>query len=187
MSDIVSVTLTLVGPYAGKTMRLNGYGFSNGRIQITGSVDQVKGACDYLRKCYGAYVEGSTQLKQAQEQYQKLLEGQDNELQSDVQTGGQEIVEENTENEEFDEGEKEGSEVHTEEDGSGENGTPVNEKLKQAVLSLNVNNDEHWTRSGKPVMEAIQAVYGSADVTRKDVEEVLPGYTREKAKEVQNG
>ncbi len=54
----------------------------------------------------------------------------------------------------------------------------VNEKLKRAVLGLDPKNDTHWTQSGKPSMDAVEKSYGSAGITRADIDAVAPGFRR---------
>ena len=56
-----------------------------------------------------------------------------------------------------------------------------NERLAKAVMSLDPNNDEHWTQTGKPAMSAIEMAYGSSGITRAQVEAAAPGFTREVA------
>ncbi len=56
-------------------------------------------------------------------------------------------------------------------------------RLKAAVMALDPANDEHWTGQGLPAMSAVEAAYGSADITRNDVEAECPGWTRDKARE----
>lgn len=60
-----------------------------------------------------------------------------------------------------------------------------NERLRAAVLGLDANDDDAWTNSGKPAMEAVQKAYGAADVTRAQVEGLCPGYDRVQAREQQ--
>lgn len=56
-------------------------------------------------------------------------------------------------------------------------------KLAMAIMSLDPANDEHWTGQGIPAMSAVEKAYGSTDITRNNVENELPGWTREKARE----
>lgn len=57
-------------------------------------------------------------------------------------------------------------------------------RLKTAILSLDPENDAHWTGQDLPAMAAIEAAYGSTDVTRNAVEAELPGWTRTGAREL---
>ena len=58
----------------------------------------------------------------------------------------------------------------------------VNEKLLAAVLSLDPDNDAHWTQDGKPAIAAVVESYGSNDVKRADINLVVPDYDREAAR-----
>lgn len=66
--------------------------------------------------------------------------------------------------------------------GSSEAKPEVNEKLRNAVLGLDPKVDANWTKDGKPAMKAVEAAYGSAGITRADVEAAAPGFNREAAK-----
>ena len=51
---------------------------------------------------------------------------------------------------------------------------PDSEELKmalieRAVLSLDDDNDAHWTKSGKPSMKAVEEIVGDKSITRSDV------------------
>lgn len=54
----------------------------------------------------------------------------------------------------------------------------MKEKIIEALGKLDVNNDNHWTNEGLPKLEALKFSVGS-NVTRDQVNEVAPGYTRE--------
>ena len=59
----------------------------------------------------------------------------------------------------------------------------INEnKLRNAVLSLDVNDDNHWTKDGLPLMAQIEKAYGSKDVDKKHVDLVMPGWNRDLAR-----
>lgn len=86
-----------------------------------------------------------------------------------------------------------GADTGTETGGQGEGaggqepGPLLNEKLQRAVFGLDPANDAHWTRDGKPALVAVTELYGATDVTRAQVEEVAPGYTRSVAKKMAAG
>lgn len=54
----------------------------------------------------------------------------------------------------------------------------MKEKIVDALGKLDVNNDNHWTSDGLPKLEALKFAVGG-NVTRDQVNEVAPGYTRE--------
>ena len=59
-----------------------------------------------------------------------------------------------------------------------------NDKLERAVkLELDPDVEEHWRTDGRPKLDAVVTFYGSSDVTRDDIDEVAPGWTREMARE----
>lgn len=60
--------------------------------------------------------------------------------------------------------------------------TKPNERLRDAILQLAADNDEHWTGTGKPRMDAVEKIYGSSDITRQQVEAAAPGFDRDAAR-----
>ena len=59
--------LVLTGAYAGKTVELNGYNFTDGILALFGAPKAVEGVIRYMGKSYQAYLEGSDELDKAQE------------------------------------------------------------------------------------------------------------------------
>lgn len=49
--------------------------------------------------------------------------------------------------------------------------------IKQALQSLDPNNADLWTTEGLPLVQAVEALVGKT-VTRKEVTEALPGFSR---------
>lgn len=65
------------------------------------------------------------------------------------------------------------------------NSDPVavdDESIVAAVKLLDPENKEHWTTKGQPQMSAIEDILGTKDVTRKDIERLMPDYDIDKAK-----
>lgn len=56
--------------------------------------------------------------------------------------------------------------------------TEKSTKIADALSHLNPSNDEHWTGQGLARLDAVTALVGE-DVTRKEVEDVAPGFKRE--------
>lgn len=54
------------------------------------------------------------------------------------------------------------------------------EAISGAVNALDPGNDDHWTNSGLPAVEALKDLLGE-DVTRAQIIEAVGDYTREKA------
>ena len=57
--------------------------------------------------------------------------------------------------------------------------------IKTAMMKLDPENDDHWVKAGvaagKPKLHAVETAYGRAGLTRDDLEDALPGWTRDKA------
>ena len=53
------------------------------------------------------------------------------------------------------------------------------EQIKQALESLNVDVDEHWTTSGEPAMKSVNnAIDGDVEISRADIKAAFPNFTR---------
>jgi len=57
----------------------------------------------------------------------------------------------------------------------------TNSALKDALLQLSVENDNHWTKAGLPRLETIKFLTGDSSLTQESVAEALPGFNRESA------
>lgn len=54
----------------------------------------------------------------------------------------------------------------------------MTERILNALLQLDVNNDEHWTSDGLPRMDAVEAIVGDKGITRQQVTAAKPGFSR---------
>lgn len=50
--------------------------------------------------------------------------------------------------------------------------------ILDALLALDVGNDEHWTADGLPRMDAVEALTGEKGITRQQVTAAKPGFSR---------
>lgn len=198
MSTIIQTTFVLTGALAGRTIRLGSqpYAFEKGRLTITAPAEEVALHARFLERNWQAYPEGHPALKEVPDGQRDLQEGSQPDGQQpvhgDVQPvgGGAEAG---------DAAPVSGGGVEAEAGQAGSvpggDGQPavltdpakeptveLNVKLQKAVMSLDPADDNHWTKDGKPAMTAVEKLYGSAAITRADVEAVAPGWTREKAK-----
>lgn len=198
MAEPTVVRLVLTGPREGNTEVLQGKQFVKGVLQLRGTLEELQGLVTYMGRSYGAYLEGSEELAKAQAKYKKGGEDASKVSEETKQGGSEEVSGDNTDNgdgitetspddsngttgsEEGDTGILSNGDGHTD-TGVHTGEDEINERLVSAVTSLDPLNDEHWTSEGLPRMDAIEAVYGSAGVTRKLVEVSVPGYTREVA------
>jgi len=59
------------------------------------------------------------------------------------------------------------------------------EEVKTALLKLDPEDDTQWVKTGehagKPKLNAVEAAFGRAGLTREDLEAALPGWNRDKA------
>lgn len=202
MSSLIQATFVLVGPLAGKTIKLGSlpYPFQSGKCLITATPQDMALHARLLERNWQAYPEGHPALKE-------VSDGQ-----RDIQTGAQPNSEQPPAGDLQPNGA--GSEAGGESaDGAGSAGAEtgeagsvpngdgqpagvtgpnptagdpppaeINAKLQRAVMGLDPADDAAWTKDGKPAINAVTTAYGATDVTRADVEAVAPGFNRDKAK-----
>lgn len=54
----------------------------------------------------------------------------------------------------------------------------MTDKIKAALLSLDVTNDNHWTNDGAPRIDSLKITLGNPALTREDVNSAVPGFSR---------
>lgn len=173
------IRLTLHGHFKGQTVTLNGYRFVKGVLELPGDMDHNDGIVKYFARSYQAYPDGvapevakygTSEIPASPQQ------GRSTSVPSRVQQVGTGSTKETTN---LGTGTT-GTETGTE--GSMANGDGYsNPRLHQAIMSLDPNNNGHWTQSGKPAIAALEAILGVGNITRKDVELVAPDFDRETA------
>lgn len=54
----------------------------------------------------------------------------------------------------------------------------MSDKIKAALLALDVTNDNHWTNDGAPRIDSLKIAVGNPSLTREDVNAAVPGFSR---------
>lgn len=190
--------LILTGFYAGKTKTINGYDFVKGELVLKGELAKLDGLIAYM-KAYGAFLQGSEELAEAQARdaltkggsdgTDAILDGQGGSSEGGVPTN---LTSPGT-------GSGDGATgTSTDGSGSGAEGDGVQAgreadakaqaasdpnvlKIIDALKSLDPTNDDHWTDAGLPLVGIIATASGIVNVTRKDISAALPGWNRETA------
>lgn len=205
MAD-VQIKMVLTGAYAGRTCILGGREFRNGVTVLRGDALNLSHAVRYLGRSYQAFPEGSDELKQAQERDRasgstdNLQEAAGDSSAEEAQRVAESSGEQAPEAGEAANGEagdhpetpdsesagdvSEGSGQPDAGDDSESSELDPTDPMVKAVLSLDPANDEHWTGQGKPAMSAVEKAFGSADITRADVDKAMPDWDRAKATEL---
>jgi len=198
MSTIIQTTFVLTGALAGRTIRLGSqpYAFEKGRLTVTAPAEEVALHARFLERNWQAYPEGHPALKEVPDGQRDLQEnpkpdGQQP-LHGDVQPNGSGLEAGEPAPVGGGSDEAEAGQAGGVSDGNGqpegvtepakEPTVELNTKLQKSVLALDPADETHWTKDGKPAMTAVEKLYGSAGITRADVEAAAPGYNREKAK-----
>lgn len=172
---IVKKSIELVGPNKGKDIVLGGIQFRDGKATLEGPDTDVEKQFRYLHRCWQVqYSEEVSKDGSVQDQPNKDENGAP---QGNGEEGEGRTAQEGSD----DSGQPTGTDVHNQ---NGQTESPVvNQRLVDAVSKLDPENEEHWTRTGKPAMSAIETFYGSSDITRADVDAAAPGLSRDSAKE----
>jgi hypothetical protein len=181
--------LILTGHFKGQTIVLNGHKFVDGTLELKGDMDKMQGLINYFRS-YNAYLAGSDELAKAEARDKENANGKN----SNLENGGRK-------NSGRVQSDKPGSKVEASGSGNdgdevgagdglvpegdgvpeGREGDPQVLKIIDAVKSLDPDADEFWTDAGLPKVSAIEKAAGLVGVTRKEIENAMPGYNREKA------
>src|SRR5690606_20228509 len=194
MSTIVQTTFVLTGPLAGRTIRLGSqpYVFKDGRLTITAPAEEIALHARFLERNWQAYPEGHPALEGQADGQRDLQTNTQQDGQPPGRSDGQPNGGGTEAGGEADNGagatDPEAGQTGSVPGGDGQqaqlNPPPpeVNIKLRKAVLGLDPADDTHWTKDGRPAMTAVEKLYGSAAITRADVEAGAPGWPREKAR-----
>lgn len=224
MVATLDIELVLVGPNAGKNIKLNSLEFVNGSCVVSGSPDNVAHAINYYRM-YWAFVKGSAEYDAAQVRYENSLKetangvsnttsttqsGTPESLSGPVRSAGTESTDLSSLRSSDDASGSRGNQG-SDSAGSGRTDTGLpneqtilnenkvdapltinakqllnsNQPLIAAILALDPENDLHWNPEGQPMISVVGLAYGSEALTRREVEEAIPGWNRDAAKEEQ--
>lgn len=189
---ITTVTLKLHGHYAGKTVKLNGVQFRNGRVKLVGPADDIDGLMNYLGKSYRALPEIEVKKYGASEVEAITQSGGTEEISGDLLQNGEGLAKEETldlgGDDDFDidpDGPSAGGNGHGHagiSEGERFEGTAQGKldplKLKGVLESLDPKDDACWTTMGFAKLDKVCTLYGNEGVTRRDVEAVWPELTR---------
>ena len=186
--------LVLTGARTNFTGMLGKYPFVKGEIKVKGSDREVEALTKYLGRCYKAFAKGSDELMYAQEEdlkngidptqtYTDGRGGPEVPVQGDVQPDGGRAPEVPTD----DGGGADDASPGSEGDIPGGDGQPDprvdgpqtdEDRVRQAVASLDGGNDEHWTNDGRPLVGVVADLSGVTNVTRSDIDRIAPNHMR---------
>lgn len=193
----------LVGPYEGKTIHLHGFSFVKGRCSVQVTPMNYQSVVNSMDRNCQAYLEGSDTLKKKQKWYKEVCLGGDQggkhnvqtnsdgnpttQVPGNVQQDGSGAAEVSPEIKPGDGAATDGNAgVRTDGDGfensgHGNKSSAIDIEIKEAILTLDIKNDDHWTKAGLPDVSVIRDLTGDSLIKREDIEAVLPGYTRQAA------
>lgn len=209
---MIRLKIKLCGHYAGKTCSFAvapKVQFVDGIAELVGSPADVVGLQRCLERNFQAKPVDPAQLrailktKEMEGIYGKYYDQEGADEVNDHEDvpsepsgqNGEEAAEEDADDVPVDDDSEEAEAEHGSE-GSGheDSGVPVSEEsakeidnLLDAIDSLDPHNDDHWTRAGKPSVEAVSRAANRSDVTRREIEAVVDNYNRETALEEAKG
>ena len=185
--EMINLKFTLVGPMAGRTVKLakGRYHFVNGVMDLEvreDHADKYKGLIRQLARSYNAHPAGSKALERAQAAWAEnpASKGIQNVKAGKTVTTGKVVKDKGSD------GVKTGSEGYDAEGGDesdtgeGNDGESTALTLEQALDALDPDNDAHWTKTGLPDLNTLKEMTGAA-VTRAQINEVVEDFTREVA------
>lgn len=186
---IVEKYIQLVGPLASHSGVLNGIRFERGVHRFRGPMAQAEGLIRYCQRCWQATVHDNDP-RESSHGVSQVPSPEAEGLQRGAPEGRGQPADGAAEERRGDAGDEAGpaEDVPSSPDsaGSAEPVADVDHRLLAAIDALDPEQDEHWTTSGKPAMAAVEALYGSAGITRRNVEEARPGYDRDAARAVKS-
>ena len=171
---VLSNRFVLIGNQEGQTINLGGHDFRDGVYEfvyvqegnrVLPSQDDVRMKATNLERNYQAFPEGSPQLDAAIKALAKPtnVDGK----KSSVREA--EIEEEQKRSE---------GAVTTRQEATA---------TREALLKLDHKDDEHWTDSGLPSVNAVRDIAGINTISRADIAALAPNLTRAEAKKVAEG
>jgi hypothetical protein len=177
---LIKTKFILGGALAGATIVLGSrpFPFVNGEVEFVGSESETKAIAHALAINWQAFPEGHPRLKELSDGVSEVQPNQDG-LQGNSLSQGDGTVQEAPADGSAT-ADTQAGEAQSVPDGHG-HPDGVNEKLRRAVMSLDPQNDAHWTAAGEPAMKAVEAAYGSTGITRDDIKAAAPGYNRKAA------
>jgi hypothetical protein len=202
-TTMLRLSLYLNGHFAGRTIKLGGTQFTEGKVTLYGPAAEVHSLSNYLSKCFQAWPEGKTIDPVTHEIiYEEVVRNGSSTIQqkglSDVQP---KIREEERPPEKVPANVGTGP-ASSDLDERGDNTSRLGhedprlsspderfnntsaakvdpEQLLEAMGKLDPDVKEHWRADGQPRIDAVAGLYGSEGLTRKDLQAVWPELTRE--------
>jgi hypothetical protein len=190
-SDFVRTNYILVGPHAGKTITLgNRFNFVKGSLPWAGDGDAFVNVSK-LMETYQAYPQDHPKVAEASNGKRTVhVDGKNTvgskQVEGGVQSDKQIPSEEDADNGGGTTDSEAGSSGNA---GSGGNGPgsadetvdPEIARIKTALLTLDVNDDTHWTKNGEPTIEVVAGAANVPTLVRKQIKLAYPGFNRELA------
>lgn len=175
----LELTLVLAGGRRGKTCVLGKHQFVGGRITLCGDDKTVLGTAKYLGRVYAAFPEGSKELETYGHSPLQASDGEPSPVHGGVQPQQPRASAPSADAGGGGTHSQAGSGAHVPPTGAGHDDARL-DRIAEAVKALDPANDDHWTGGGLPRVDAISTAVADPTVSRRDVEQAAPGFTRPK-------
>lgn len=165
--SLTAVKFVLVGPRAGQTVELAGRRFTDGvHTHLVAAVSEVGRETEMVAKRLAyesAFLDGSPAKAAAELAWARLMGAEAAELialesKANEQPALPPVKPEEPKEPDFE-----------------------NQKLVDAIRSLDPADNKHWTKEGLPMIGPVEKAYGQGSLNRQAVAEALPGWNRETA------
>lgn len=178
-TDIIQLNYKLVGPNAGKTIKLskNKFHFVNGIYTLEvreDHVDKFKGLTRLLARAYNAHPEGSKALERAEAEWAANPASGSATIKKVKNAPVQKATDDSQANAETEDG-AEGND-----NGSGDGEESELSELEVALNKLDVLDDSHWTTTGLPNLGVLEKML-QRKTNRAEIAQVAPGFNRQVA------
>lgn len=178
---MASVKLICHGHYAKKNVVLRGIKFTNGQAELPGTYAQNEGIITYMGRVYQAYPEGMSPEEGAHNASQvpaTAIGHTPKEIPGAGEPTRPRLTAQETNDGEGDGGPTGGGTGNLS-TGDGQEDPRLYTRLVGALNTLDPKNDDHWTQKGLPSIQAVEQALGGGQVTRKEIEAAIPGFSRE--------
>ena len=179
--SIVTRILVLTGARAGLTVKLGMYQFTDGKIPLRGTAQDVEAMSHWMAVNYAAYPEGSQELEAFNGQCDPSAPAEQDAEQAvldRVQPAGEGTPQAKAGDVQPADGAVEGPSDGSIPDGDGHEDSGLH-RLQGALGQLDVTDDSHWTGIGRPAVAAVEHFLGYK-TTRAAIEAVAPDFSRER-------
>jgi len=179
-----SMFFVLSGALAGATIRLGNHQFVDGRTEVVATPGDISKIAHHLAINWQAFPEGDARIQEVNDGFHTVHGSTRGNIPNLPDNTGQPTTGQEAGDSQVTVGAEDNTGAVTSTDGDGHPQGLTNEKLRSAILGVDPEDDRLWTAGGQPTMKAVAGLYGSEGITRADVDDTFPGFTRDMARQL---